>query len=300
MVRTSQTDKTDDSIRKTRFSNPRLAKVGIDVLRLEDLQRWAKLPWLAQPERIEFHLLMLVTAGHGLHTVDFESHKLSAGTLINVRPGQMQRWHAGDGLEGLFVVFQSSALPAPGARTEVAPELLRIDEWPVCMRCPAPVQAELGEEITRLAGELKRYDQGDFATALIRQITGCVLLRSARAVAGHSSMANDRPHSVHRLFIAELERALAERPTVHALSARLGYSVSTLNRACLAAQGTPAKVVIDKRVALEAARLLVHTQAPAAQVALQLGFSEATNFSKFFQRVMGATPQSFRERHGAH
>lgn len=67
----------------------------------------------------------------------------------------------------------------------------------------------------------------------------------------------------------------------------------------MAARGLPAKALIDRRVALEAARLLVHTPASAAQVGLQLGFSEATNFSKFFTRVMGATPQAFRAKHGA-
>ena len=77
---------------------------------------------------------------------------------------------------------------------------------------------------------------------------------------------------------------------------RLGYSESTLSRVCDAAQGRSAKQVIDRRVALEAARELVHSQASVAEVNHHLGFSEATNFVKFFRRMNGYSPQAFRNR----
>lgn len=62
-------------------------------------------------------------------------------------------------------------------------------------------------------------------------------------------------------------------------------SPRTLNRIVLSARGLTAKAVIDERLALEAKRLLAYTDEPASHIAAELGFSEATNFTKFFARL---------------
>ena len=64
----------------------------------------------------------------------------------------------------------------------------------------------------------------------------------------------------------------------------------------MAAEGRTAKEMIDERVALEAKRLLAHTCSSLAEIGCQLGFSEATNFVKFFKRTAGMTPSTFRSR----
>ena len=58
--------------------------------------------------------------------------------------------------------------------------------------------------------------------------------------------------------------------------------------------GAGAKDFIDRRVILEARRLLAHSDRSAAQIATQLGFSSATNFSKFFRQRTGTSPLAFR------
>jgi AraC-like DNA-binding protein len=61
------------------------------------------------------------------------------------------------------------------------------------------------------------------------------------------------------------------------------------------AAGIGAKDYIDRRVLLEAKRLLAHGDQPAAKIAARLGFSSATNFSKFFHRRAGTSPLAFRQ-----
>jgi AraC-like DNA-binding protein len=41
-------------------------------------------------------------------------------------------------------------------------------------------------------------------------------------------------------------------------------------------------------------RLLAHGDQPAAKIAARLGFSSATNFSKFFHQRAGTSPLAFR------
>ena len=76
----------------------------------------------------------------------------------------------------------------------------------------------------------------------------------------------------------------------------LRCSTRALSRACRAVTGTSTKDVIDARVALEARRLLVHTDLPINAIARQLGFSEVTNFGKFFVRRVNMTPGAFRRK----
>lgn len=102
---------------------------------------------------------------------------------------------------------------------------------------------------------------------------------------------------MYRLFEAELEQHFRSHRSVADYAQRLGYSESTLNRACRAATGQSAKVLLDRRLAMEAARMLVHSPASVAEVGHALGFSEPTNFNRFFVRLVGATPLSFRSRY---
>ena len=101
------------------------------------------------------------------------------------------------------------------------------------------------------------------------------------------------------MFATELEANFAKRKTVLYYATRIGFSESTLSRACVATVGRTAKQDIDERVGLEAKRLLVHSHETAAQIGHRLGFTEPTNFVKFFRRQVGCTPIEFRRAHTA-
>jgi AraC-like DNA-binding protein len=99
--------------------------------------------------------------------------------------------------------------------------------------------------------------------------------------------------------IKEARAVVAARPAGSDSAARdyaclLGYSARTLSRADEDAAGVGAKQFIDRRIVLEAKRLLAHTDLPAATIAKSLGLSSATNFSKYFRQRTGQTPLEFR------
>ncbi|WP_422823267.1 helix-turn-helix transcriptional regulator [Variovorax ureilyticus] len=100
-----------------------------------------------------------------------------------------------------------------------------------------------------------------------------------------------------RRFQRELDEAVYRRPTVEGLARCLGISTSSLTRNCRSELGRSAKDLIDRRLALEVQRLLVHTPETSVSIGERLGFSEPTNFVKFFRRVVGVTPEAFRKAH---
>ena len=57
---------------------------------------------------------------------------------------------------------------------------------------------------------------------------------------------------------------------------------------------TPLKV-ISERINLEAQRLLQFSDKNMNEITEELGFSEASHFSKFFKRQIGVSPNAFRK-----
>lgn len=103
-----------------------------------------------------------------------------------------------------------------------------------------------------------------------------------------------------RRLRSELESMVDARPSVALLARKLGVSTSTLARTCKDVLGHSAKEEVDRRVALEAQRLLVHSTAASVAIGELLGFSEPTNFVKFFRRRVETTSEAFRQAHRLH
>ncbi|MEI7445174.1 MAG: AraC family transcriptional regulator [Burkholderiales bacterium] len=283
-------------IDEIRFRNPRVARVGIDVVDCRQLRTHAAQTLLA-PQRPDFHLLWLVERGRGTHVVDFVEHALRPGTVVWVRAGQVQQWRMTERLDGRLVLALPAMATPPAGLGAGDARLLDVDDWPAIAHPPAALFREACDALTRMQRDLRGYDGSDVEAAVVRLSLLGLLLRLARVFASEApSAAGARAQDaeVHRLFARELDRRVADRPTVAALARRIGYSESTLARACTAVTGLSAKSLVDRRVALEAKRLLLHGDASAADVGLRLGFSEPTNFAKFFRRMEGTTPQAFR------
>ena len=63
--------------------------------------------------------------------------------------------------------------------------------------------------------------------------------------------------------------------------------------------GRTAGACVRDRLALEAKRLLLHTDMTAAEVADRLGFGDPAYFARFFRREAGSPPSAYRARNPA-
>ncbi|MBC2651152.1 helix-turn-helix domain-containing protein [Novosphingobium flavum] len=91
-----------------------------------------------------------------------------------------------------------------------------------------------------------------------------------------------------------IETHLNGHRPVRFYAAALGMTERTLGRLCLRQLGCTPLEVIHRRVASEAQRLLRYTNATVAQVAEELGFADASYFSRFYLRTTGRRPSAER------
>ena len=271
------------------FNPPHALVPGIEITDLDALQSRVADGSLQRVHRADFHSLTLITEGSGEHTVDFVAYPCRPGTLLWVRPGQVQRFTAPRRMNGIHLLF-TPAFPEPSAATgRLADD------------CTGPSCRQLGTSsdyattsalLSRLRAEYTRPEGA--SRDILRLLLAALLLHIDRLP--HRGTHPD-PHArgeVYTRFRSELERSYATTRRAEDYADRLGYTVKTLTRACRAATGESVKQVIDARVALQAQRLLAHTDEPVAVIARRLGFSEATNFGKFFARHCGTSPGDFR------
>lgn len=103
------------------------------------------------------------------------------------------------------------------------------------------------------------------------------------------------PKDLYGLVQLQIESLFRDRVfQIETVAETLALSVRTLQRR-LAEQGlTYSQVLADTRLR-RAADWLENTDDPVAQIAFELGYTDASNFTRAFRRHTGVSPQAFRD-----
>ncbi|GAA2634163.1 AraC family transcriptional regulator [Streptomyces axinellae] len=313
---------------------PGAPATGVEVMTLSDMRSRAEAhgQLLASPQRPVFHQLFAVETGTLRQSVDFTEHATPAGAWLWVRPGQVQQYGDFEDTEGTLVLFQP-AFPDPATAAAVGLDEASgtLTHHPVGERARAVRLALEHLRFEFAAAHSAHPDHPAPAaphTEVLRHLLAALLLRLVRLTGrygadgttgadgtdgaegaddpngaglaggtgpiGGVGGAEGGPAETFRRFRAAVERDFAHTRRVSDYARALGYSPRTLSRATRAVAGLGAKEFVDRRVILEAKRLLAHTDSSSALIAAQLGFADATNFTKFFHQRTGTAPGAFR------
>ncbi len=269
-------------IQQIGFASELHADLPVEVLDYQALIERMGPAHFRSAQRVSFGLVFVVRGGTGRHTVDFEAIRMIPGRMVLVRPGQVQQWHLSGDLDASIVLARGSLCATPG--------------W-----FPGGgAYGDLGSSLTTaldlvaaLAREQDRFVPEVGSVELMNSLFAPLVALFRRAVDLRNEGALP---PAYLAFRAAIESRLSFSRSVRDYVAELGYSQRTVNRACQLVAGVSAKAVLDERVLLEAKRLLAHSDRSVSAVAATLGFSEATNFNKFFVRGTGESPSQFRRR----
>ena len=260
--------------------------LDIELFTLSEFRRRVSREQLSRAQRLDFHELLYVTEGRCVHMVDFEEWTCKPGALLVLRPGQVQRFdpRAPD-CEGWMVLF----------RAEFLSEKSRLVVHRRLARAERPI---VTASLERMFSDTRLFANNRGLADLLRHQLQALLLRlhlaeEARAPTLSPAFLRQR----FEAFQGAVDQNLDHAHRVADYAKLLGYSSRSLQRAALEVAGLSAKALVSERVALEAKRLLAHTNEPVAAIAETLGFDEATNFVKFFRREEGQTPGAFRRQH---
>ncbi|MEU9959527.1 AraC family transcriptional regulator [Streptomyces sp. NPDC050982] len=284
---------TGDGIRTFPFPvDLSVCGVGMQVGPMEPGRTWHANEAIERVHRIDFHVVMLFGDGPVRHMVDFTEYEVSAGELLWIRPGQVHRFSSTEAYRGTVLIMQPGFLPRA---TVEATGLYRYDLPPLLRPDPAQL-AGLRAGLDQLEREYVDSTTLPLSlhTSVLRHSLTAFLLRLAHLAASSADSARDQADTTFTRFREAVEKGFATNHSVSAYADALGYSRRTLVRAVRAATGETPKGFIDKRVVLEAKRLLAHTDMPIGRIGVSVGFPDAANFTKFFHQHTGVAPVAFR------
>jgi AraC-like DNA-binding protein len=270
---------------------PRHPVPGMLTARLRDTYRRGRSDQSPR-QRVPAHMLALVTAGRASFTVDFAAYVCRPGGLLWVRPGQYVGFPP-PGVDATLVLFDPE-FPHPGDGAVSAGPA----RWPTAGTYWQPVgedEEAIVDGISQLEIDYARIVAGErIPHGVLRHHLAALLLRVSQLDPEGETTESGLDSEILARYREEIEARFAHSRQVEAYAATLGCSVRTLTRASLAATGRSAKQLVDDRVALEAKRLLAESDLPVADIGARLGFTEPTNFGRFFGRTVGTSPGQFR------
>lgn len=275
----------------TYFRDPRLP---LRVWRVED-------HFVAGLHRHEFHELVIITRGKGLHLTEQETYPITAGDVFLIHGDMCHGYDNLDHLDVINILFKPRLLGLPLADLgglpgyqllfHVEPKLRQQTHAPHRLRLRPDQLAEAVRLTDQLQAEIDEHPPGyRFAARahLMQLIT--FLARSYR------SSQHQPPDGLSRLgeVLSYLDRHYRENITVDQLTSVAHMSESTLIRAFHRVfQRSPIDYLIRLRIQ-RATALLADPELRITDIALNCGFNDSNYFTRQFRRVTGRSPRDYR------
>jgi len=143
---------------------------------------------------------------------------------------------------------------------------------------------------------LNEYNSGNAASDIaIYSYTGLITVTVTRL---HDEEVNAQENASQRLmhrFSHLVEEQFFTGKGLDVYARELGVTSTHLTRVCQKLNGQSASHFIQDRIISEARRLLLITDKKVQDIAMDLGFTSAAYFSRFFATRLGLCPKEFRK-----
>ena len=245
----------------------------------------------------EFHELVLVLKGSGVHFTDDESYPIYSGDVFLIPPGYKHGYCDTSELDLVNILYSKKLMGVPEFDIkdipgyhlffELEPGMRRVHEFKSRLTLSSGKLIECESIVTQIEKELESGKAGsDFMAVSLLMRLQCLIARS------YNSNPTRKGEALIRLadVVAFIERNHSRGIRLEELAKVANMSRSTLNRSFLEATGlSPVEYLIRTRI-LKGAELLREKRGNVSDVAFAVGFKDSNYFSRQFRRVMGEAP----------
>jgi AraC family transcriptional activator of pobA len=257
-----------------------------DWLHWETIQARSRLHgYKISPHRHEqFFQCLHLMGGAARVTLDEDVFELTREAVVVVPALTVHAYAFSDNVDGIVVTMMERDLMALG----------------VDLSGPMVVEGavfEVGDALERLIGEADRPGTGHDAAMRAHLTLLMVALQRAeqeRQVQGGGTADRALIHA--KAFRAFVDQRFRTSRRVGDYADLLGISQTHLNRVCRTMLGASALEVIERRVGLEARRMLLFSSLSIKEIGAELGYEDPAYFSRVLSRVLGMSPIAFRKQ----
>lgn len=264
------------------------------------LTRFESMNEIAQadyPHSHDSYEVLYISDGEGTHIIDFEPYSVEKQTFHFLAKGQIHFWQLTKPLTGYALVFPEEFLGFPSS------DIVRVHDFAFFHQVGhAPYLSVKEDSLSMINGLLQGIEQ-EFTDPNARSVTALrahlhILLTHLHRLylVDHPEEDSKTTSSLVRQFKQLVSEHFLVTHSVQDYADKIGVSSSHLRDTVKEATGYAPGHFIREKLALEAKRLLVHSNVTVAEIGYQLGFEDSSYFGRFFKREVGMSPKAFRQQ----
>lgn len=246
-----------------------------------------------------FYEIIWFRQGYGKHFVDFQEYEITPNTLIFLTPGQVHHFDSNSDYEGITIKMNAEFMRNTDAFSDTFLKYTAfhsIDFTP-CYHIDQTTASQLSTLIAEMEEETDNANQlGEMLS--LKSLVTLFIVKVLRNGTRPDQLQLRNKAASSQLFIRfrmMVDQEYMHIHTVQDYADRLNVSVRTLNKCTnLCAQVSPL-VFINRRIILEAKRIIRYSDMMIKEVAYALGYDDVTSFIRLFKRETGFHPTEFRD-----
>ncbi len=266
--------KRKDIIVKDKLENPRLIKVApFDMSKN-----------ITKPHKHNGYLeLVFLSSTTGKHFIDGRETIIRAPCLLVIRKDNVHHWELTNPVKG-FVLLVKNLFVTQSLDIEINRLVDRISQFDTIHFQKTKPMKSLFEMLA--AENNKVCQEGLFK----------VILAKALDHTDNSKCNKSVQQSIYNKFRELLNQDEKVINHVAYYASKLNTSPQNLSAVCKKSVNLTASEILAGYIIKEAKRLLFYTGSSVSEVAFALGFSDKSNFSKYFKRYTSITPTEFKNK----
>ncbi|MEM7549823.1 MAG: helix-turn-helix transcriptional regulator [Bacteroidota bacterium] len=244
-----------------------------------------------QPHRINFFAILLLTEGEMTHEVDFVEYKMTEGDCLFISKDQIHKFDKSGNYNGYGVIFTEEFMLHHLSLSAFS----KISFFHNNHLNPSLFKDPGNRDLFLVA--LKRELSLDLGKAKADVVASMLTVFLLKTQLNTNRALQFYPNDYLQFmeFRKLVSSKYTETRTAKDYTSFLNITHKQLNKLCKEFTKKTTKEYINNYIVLEAKRKLAATNLPIKHIAYECGFSEMTNFLKFFKQITGITPKQFRE-----
>lgn len=281
------------------FNNRDNPKSFFDIVKIEDLLQKNLDHALDKHHIVKFYILFFVYEGTGYHTIDFKDYDYKAGTILLVRKDQIHKFFKSPDVKGYLLVFTEDFIISHLNRMEALKAMQLFNDSLGFPKIEINDKETFSDFTTLLKHLEFEYNIKDnFSIGITRSVLHIVITKLFRIKAKQGNYVEWKKYMAQFLdFQSLVEKDCFKSKKVQYYAQKIGVSTKTLNNIVNSVINVSAKVFIDDTTMMQIKRLLISTNLSVKEIAYETGFSDPTNFFKYFKKFTGSSPEAFRQAH---
>lgn len=245
-----------------------------------------------RPHRHDYFEFFIFEKGGGSHFIDFTEYEIFPCTVHVVFPGQIHLLKRA-GAKGIIILLTREFMD--NLNSIFYSQLLQNNYTAPCISFSEIGFVNLLSQVAALEREISIHQ---FLSAeLLKNHVAIILtylLREYHVSANNSHTFLPQEVAIFQRFSALLEQYFADKPQVSFYASALAITPKTLNNCLKKISGKTCVELIQERTLTEAKRMLLYTDKSSKEIGYELNFKDNSYFTRFFNKLTGHTPSSFR------